>query len=107
MLKSNYKFFIEINTFKIHVESILNRLRKQRDPNVIHAIQLIIDGKSHDSISVEIALLEDLLNHPEHFIKNINTESKVNICAEVKGILETFILEINEEVGATRPWARA
>ncbi|QMT60900.1 hypothetical protein [Legionella sp. PC997] len=107
MFKSNYKFFIEINTFKIHVESILNRLRKQKDPNVINSIQVIIDGKSHDFISGEIALLEDLLNHPEHYIKNINTQSKINICAEVKEILETFILEINEEVVATRPGAHA
>ncbi|KTD01808.1 hypothetical protein [Fluoribacter gormanii] len=98
MLKSNnYKFFIEVNTFKIHVQTILNRLRPQKDSNIVNAIKRIIEGKSHDSLLEEVITLDSLLNHPEQYIKNIDNETKKNIHEAIREILEVFIDELVDE----------
>ncbi|PWY54306.1 hypothetical protein DGG96_17815 [Legionella qingyii] len=104
MLKSNnYKFFIEINTFKIHVQTILNRLRNQKDSSIVNAIKLIIDGKSHDSLPKEVITLDLLLNQPEQFIKNIDNETKKNIHDAIREILEAFIDELTDEAISSKP----
>ncbi|WP_454781811.1 hypothetical protein [Legionella sp. WA2022007384] len=86
---------------------MLNRLRKHKDSKVIDAIRLIIDGKAQDPLLVEIAILNSLMNHPEHYIKNIDPETKRTIQNEIKVTLETFILELNDEVVSSKPGVRA
>lgn len=100
---NNYKFFIEINTIKIHVQTILNRLRKQKDPNITNAIKLIIDEKWNSSVPTEIEILDSLLNHPERCLKNIDTETQKVIYAEIKKILENFIVEFSNETASSMP----
>ncbi|CAM2925431.1 Uncharacterised protein [Legionella steigerwaltii] len=92
-----YKSFIEINTFKVHVQAILNRLKKQNNlTDVVPAINLILDGGPFDfsSSSAEIIALNSLLHHPELYIKNIDPQVKENIYSEIKEILKNFIREV-------------
>ncbi len=104
---NNYKFFIEINTFKNQVQVILNRLRKLKDPNVTNAIRLIMDGKLNNSLSAELVTLDSLLNHPERYVKNMNTQTKEAIHSAIKKILEAFIAEFSEEAICLRTIPRA
>ncbi|MCW8398013.1 hypothetical protein OQJ26_04305 [Legionella sp. PATHC038] len=94
-----YKFFTEVNTFKIHVQAILNRLRKQNDPNhIVSAINLILEGQLNKAVSsAEIITLDSLLHHPEHYIKNMDPKAKEAIQSEIEKILKNFITEFNED----------
>ncbi|KTD40497.1 hypothetical protein [Legionella parisiensis] len=96
-MREHYKFFKEVNTFKVHAQTLLYRLRKQRDPNLINAIHLVIDGQFNSSLPAEIAILNDLLNHPEQFIKNINPDAKEEIQSEIKEMLMSFVTEFCDE----------
>ncbi|KTD74137.1 hypothetical protein [Legionella tucsonensis] len=101
-MREHYKFFKEVNTFKAHVQMILNRLRKQKDPNLINAINLVIDGHFYNSFPAEIATLNTLLNHPEQFIKNINSEAKEEIQSEIKEMLNCFVTEFCDDAICSR-----
>ncbi|WP_131779322.1 hypothetical protein [Legionella bozemanae] len=96
-MREHYKFFKEVNTFKAHAQAILNRLRKQKDPNIINVIHLLIDGYANNSFPAEIATLNILLNYPEQFIKNIDSEAKEEIQSEIKEMLERFVTEFRDE----------
>ncbi|KTC90536.1 hypothetical protein OQJ18_01190 [Fluoribacter dumoffii] len=95
----NFSFFTEVNTFKIHAQTILNRLRNQNKiTSLVPAIQLILEGKSDNSISwADINTLNSLLHHPERFIKNIDPKVKETIYFEMKDMLQNFLTEINNQ----------
>ncbi len=95
----NYKFFTEVNTFKIHVQAILNRLRKQNDASdIVSAINLILEGELNKSVSsAEMITLDSLLHHPEQYIKNMEPKAKEAIHSEVEKMLRNFVTEFNED----------
>ncbi|MCE0724442.1 MULTISPECIES: hypothetical protein [Legionella] len=105
-MREHYKFFKEVNTFKVHTQTILNRLRKLKDPNLVNAIDLVIDGHFNSSFPAEIVTLNALLNHPEQFIKNIDSEAKEEIQSEIKEMLACFVSECRDEIMCARAVVR-
>lgn len=75
-LVSNYKTFTKANTVRNHVQFLLNCLRKKKSPEVINDIHMIINGESPADSFKEISILDVLLNHTEHFIKDIDDINK-------------------------------
>lgn len=96
----NHKFFIQINTIKVHAQAILNRLRKQNNAtHIVPAISLILEGEQCDNSlpSAEIIILNSLLHHPEQYIKNIDPQVKDAIHADIIEILKDFVGEFNND----------